>query len=229
MKITVFMFVGIWLLLGCSGEEVANGINRAQVTMVGNRPPASFRVANLQTMQAYVFNMKHYTIAMPTAKASDFKNIQWVGFTHYNKDIVLVLDPYYHISISTNYTPRQVTPKDTAILQGAYTFRAQRTVDGKYERQIGFINTHIEYHGKENYPCVVSESRTYYKKYKLKKYENSYRCYKFNPSKTKVHTVTIRLTYTKPRNAKLAKHYTYQDLKRRAKRMLDSLYIKDWW
>ena len=46
---------------------------------------------------------------------------------------------------------------------------------------------------------------------------------------TKAKKVHIRLTYNKPKNPSLAKEYTYEDFQQRAKRILDSLYIKDGW
>ncbi len=224
MQYIITMMFAI-VLTGCTLSSDAN-----YLVATGKKPPMFFHVTDMHTMNTFVFDTKRFSVVLPEGKKIDFKDGRyWRGGSHRDGNSIGVFNGPYHVDIFTNYYPRKITPKDTAILQGAYTFRPQRTVDGKYERQTGFINTHIEHHGKENYPCVVSESRTYYKKYKLKKYEISYRCYKFNPSKTKVQTVSIRLTYTKPRDAKLAKQYTYRDLKRRAKRMLDSLYIKDWW
>ena len=88
-------------------------------------------------------------------------------------------------------------------------------------------------YGKENYPCVVIEDETKGFKNAIKK-GITYRCYRFNPSKTKAKDVLVSLTYTKAPNLptkykSLEKEYTYEDLKRRTKRMLDSLYIKDGW
>ena len=98
-----------------------------------------------------------------------------------------------------------------------------------YGRQeTGFIDEHLEYHGKEHYPCLVSSNKTLSKKYG-DTYGIGYLCYKLNPSKTEAQEVVISLKYNKPVDPKLAKIYTYEDLKQRAKRVLDSLYIKSWW
>ena len=83
----------------------------------------------------------------------------------------------------------------------------------------------ISNYGKESYSCVVVD--TYNQKYK--KSEKIFDCYKFNSTRTKAKSVTISLTYNKPKTQTLAKQYTYTDLKIRAKRMLDSLFIKDGW
>jgi len=92
------------------------------------------------------------------------------------------------------------------------------------------LNLHYEMHGKENYRCEVSESK--FLKYGI--YTKAYICYKFSPDHIKYKSITIKLIYTKSPNLpakykKLAKEYTYQDMQQRAKRVLDSLYIKDGW
>ncbi len=220
--VVAMIFVG-----GCSGEQIAHDINRVQIAMVGNKPPTSFKVANLQTMKDYVFNMDDYTIAMPGAKVTDFRgNSQyggkkaWKGLTHYNKDITLYLEGYYHISVTASKV-FEYGERERALENGTRNFPKQRT-----NPNVGIINinVHREFKGKENYPCVVSSSIS-----KSNKYRVGYRCYKFNKDRTKAKYVSIRLTYHKPTNPTLAKQYTFKDLKHRAKRMLDSLYIKDKW
>ena len=61
------------------------------------------------------------------------------------------------------------------------------------------------------------------------KEETSFQCYKFNSTRTKMISVSLVLTYHKPNDPILVQEYTYEDLQSRAKRMLDSLYIKDGW
>ena len=87
------------------------------------------------------------------------------------------------------------------------------------------INRHLEHYGKENYVCDVSETQ----ETKYNRFKKIYECYKFNSNRTKAKNVVVSLTYNKPNDPKLAKEYTYKDLQQRAKRMLDSLYIKDGW
>ena len=98
MKYIYFLLIA-FILSGCSGKQIADNYTKAQIAMSGNKPPSSFKVANLQTMKDYVFEMNDYTVVMPDAKASDFRgNSQyggkkaWRGLTHYNKDITLYLE-----------------------------------------------------------------------------------------------------------------------------------------
>jgi len=65
-------------------------------------------------------------------------------------------------------------------------------------------------------------------------HEKFYICSKFNPERTKTKNIIISFIYTRVPNLPkelepLAKEYTYEDLQRRSKRILDSLYIKDGW
>ncbi len=228
MRYPELLLIG-FLLLGCSGEQMAHGITKVQIAMAGNKPPAFFKIANLKTMRGYVFNMKHYTIALPEAKTSDFTGLDaysnkkaWRGATYYGKDITLYLEGYYHIDISTDYYPQKVTEYERAILQKNLQYIK------KHIRIDNHDKLYIKYYGKESYPCSVMEYTKSGKYYKNSKFMGV-KCYKFNPNKTKYQSVHIRLSYSKPLDPKLAKIYTYQDLKRRAKRMLDSLYIKSWW
>ncbi len=92
------------------------------------------------------------------------------------------------------------------------------------------LNLHIEYHGKENYVCEVGESLNTISGM----HEKFYICSKFNPERIKTKNIIISFIYTRVPNLPkelepLAKEYTYEDLQRRSKRILDSLYIKDGW
>ena len=220
-----------FVLLGCSGEQIVHNISKAQIAMAGNKPPAFFKIANLKTMRDYVFNMKHYTIALPQAKVSDFTGLDaygnkkaWRGATYYGKDITLYLEGDYHIDISTDYYPQMVSELSNAIDKQDYSYLEKIKREYKYPSTSSLS---YEVHGKENYKCMVKDSIRL--NGGIKEYITSYKCYKFNPSKTKYQSVTISLTYSKPLDPKLAKIYTYEDLKQRAKRTLDSLYIKSWW
>lgn len=211
-------------MFGCSGEQIAHNITKTQIAMSGNKPPTSFKVANLQTMKDYVFNMNGYTVAMPSAKQKDFSESDgWAGFTHYNKDITLYLRGYYHITVGTSgkirkYGERAIANNDMEYLRTRFPKKIRRGINQN-------IKVQAIRGGKENYPCIVRES--YSPKYKKNKI--SYGCFKINSLGTLVKGAGITLTYNKPKDPQLAKQYTYADLKRRAKRMLDSLYIKDGW
>jgi len=221
MKYIYLIFMTV-IFSACSGEQVAHDITKVQITMSGNRPPTSFKVANLQTMKDYVFNMNDYTIAMPTAREIDFKkHTGWKGLTHYNKDMTLYLEGFYHISVSTSGNTLKYGERDRAIETHNVSY-----MEARYHKYHSDIEISIKNYGKEQYSCTVVEDNNYDK---WERKVISYSCYKFNPTRTKSKSVTISLTYNKPKDPKLAKEYTYADLKRRARRMLDSLYIKEGW
>ncbi len=228
MRYVISMIIMI-MMIGCSGREMADRINGAMVYASGNRPPSAFRVANADVMSKYIFNMENYKIGMPEGRAYDFigKNAYgdkngWFGFTSYDRDVSFILDPYYQIDVSTNECPQKVTKYERAILDNNLTYFK------KFFRPGLFDKIYIRHYGKESYRCLVTEYRWKGKDYKNTKFID-YDCYKFNPSKTEYECVTISLTYSKPLDPKLARIFTYEDLKKRARRMLDSLYIKSLW
>ena len=185
-------------------------------------PPRFFKIPSKQRMDTILFETQRFSFRFPTVKEIDFKNNRmWEGATSQMGNSISVFNGLYHISISTSYSPSKYGESDRAIENGTKKFRPQRT---KTNGDIININTHIEYYGRENYPCVVSEHIDRFDRYRI-----SYRCYKFNLKRTKSKNVLIRLTYSKPIDPILAQEYTYEDLKQRAKRMLDSLYITDKW
>lgn len=113
--------------------------------------------------------------------------------------------------------------------------RAIETNNVKYLRsKIKIDDTdklYIKRFGKEQYLCTIME-------YTDNQYPNNqysgYNCYKPNIKRTMIKKIHIRLTYSKSpdypkETSDLIKDYTYEDLQERAKRMLDSLYIKDGW
>ncbi|MFW3440647.1 hypothetical protein ACN9J6_03845 [Aliarcobacter butzleri] len=219
----IFLFIIAFILNGCSPKSLENTVENLFVASSGNKPPSFFKIANVETMRDYVFDMPDYTIALPSAKEKDFTLMNgWEGATSYNKNMGIYLDNYgilYHIYVSTSiykYEERE---------------RAAEYKDGSETN----INVHYETHGKENYPCIVTSS----KDNEYAKKGIGYSCFKFNKTKTLVKDVVISLTYSKspysdsPNFPKetldLIKDYTYEDLQERAKRMLDSLYIKDGW
>lgn len=189
------------ILHGCNGEHIANTINGIQVSMAGNKPPASFKVANLQTMKEYVFNLKHYTIAMPEAKAMDFQGNAWQGFVHYNKDLVLMLDPHYHIDISTDYYPQEAKERERMIDRQDYALLERIKKEYNYPAT---SDLSYELHGKENYKCMVKKRVTKQNGRKV-----AYFCYKFNPTKTKYQSVTIVLTYSTNPSTQNSLKYTH--------------------
>lgn len=230
MRYIMFVLLGIGFV-GCSGEQVAHNITKTQIAMSGNKPPVYFDIANVETMRDYVFNTKDFSFSLPNAKQKDFSVMGgWFGSS--NRDGRTVALNLNHRDIGINYHIVVLASKTSK-----YTERERELESGNTAyirgRKKWLKNTDkllIRRLGKENYPCIVVERVT--NKRGIRKKIVS--CYKFNPTKTKVKHVTISLTYTKvptlPAKYKyLAREYTYQDLQRRAKRVLDSLYIKDGW
>ncbi|HEY9129154.1 MAG TPA: hypothetical protein VIN02_04900 [Sulfurovum sp.] len=222
MKILT-LFTVILLLAGCSGEQISHNITKTQITMSGDKPPAKYRVANLQTMKDYTFETKDFSFKLPTAIQIDFTKMGgWWGASHRDgKTITSHLHPVYHIVISTYGKVSDYSERDRAIDTHNVPYMKARFHKYNPDTKISIQN-----YGKENYDCIIIEDNNYNK---WDKKEITYSCYKFNPSKTKSKSVSITLTYNKPKDPTLAKEYTYKDLQNRAKRMLDSLYIKDSW
>jgi len=221
----VFALIVSLILAGC-------GNSHNILLRTNSVPPLFFKMTDKQTMDNFYFDTQKYAFKFPSSKESDFtQRGGWTGMTS-NDGHGITLSfkdgTGYNIDFLCDYYPHKVTERTRAIENGTIKFRPQRTIVKRGKKYIIDINTHIEHYGTENYPCVVSSSEIHYEKYG-NKYIIGYRCYKFNPDKTKYIKVHIRLSYSKPINPTLAKQYTYADLKRRAKRMLDSLYIKDNW
>ncbi|WP_373005281.1 hypothetical protein [Sulfurimonas sp.] len=225
-KITIYTmgFLIIFILVGCSAQKFVNNYNSLSVSMSGNKPPAFFTIDNLQTMEKYVFETEDVSFSLPSAREEDFTIMGgWYGVSARNgKTISMSLKKQsYGVSVSTSgvydYTERNKAIDNTTI-----KYPNKRILkDG----EIININVHTEFYGKENYACTVAQSMNP----KFKKYKIGYRCYKSNLTKTKVKNVLLLLTYNQPNNLFLSKEYTYEDLQNRAKRVLDSLYIKDSW
>lgn len=237
----IFLFMIAFILNGCSPKSLENTVENLFVASSGNKPPSNFKIANVETMRDYVFDMPDYTIALPSAKEKDFTLMNgWEGATFYNKNIVLHMSEFgilYHIYIfmSSNYEyterEKRIINKDLSYIQTSPLTQYRKHKNGEETN----INVHYETHGKENYSCIVSSS----KDDKYGKQAIAYGCYKANIKENLSKRVTIELTYGKspysdsPNFPKetldLIKDYTYEDLQERAKRILDSLYIKDGW
>lgn len=204
---------------------IFNSCTRSYVnymTSTGKRPPLFFEVTDMDTMDRFVFDTKRFSFKLPKAKPVDFTlGKGWQGMSYRDGNGIVLDSMAGNIDISTNYYPQKVTEYERAILQNNIQYFQNFFGANKFDTM------YITHFGKESYPCLVTE----YIQLNggIKEHIASYDCYKFNPIKTKFQSVTISLTYTKPLNPKLARIFTYEDLKQRAKRMLDSLYIKSWW
>jgi hypothetical protein len=109
----IFLFIIAFILNGCSPKSLENSIENLFVASSGNKPPNNFKIANIETMRDYVFDMPDYTIALPSAKEEDFRLMNgWEGATINNKDLVLYPGQYgiYHIYVTSSvykYTERE--------------------------------------------------------------------------------------------------------------------------
>ncbi len=221
----IILFILSLNFIGCSGRGLENAIENAMISSSGNKPPQSFRVANLQTMKDYVFNTKDFSFSLPSAKESDFTKMGgWDGMSMRDgKTIVLGLKDsiVYHIHITSSIYKYEERERAIESEDLAY-------VNNLYHQYHPNKDISLQRHGKENYICEVMEGvmdkHIYPNKEKI-----SFGCYKFNATRTKAKIIGVNLTYNKPNDPHLANEYTYEDLQKRSQRILDSLYIKDGW
>lgn len=110
----ILLFLMLFLFSGCSPKSLENTVENLFVASSGNKPPNNFKIANIETMRDYVFDMPDYTIALPSAKEKDFTLMNgWEGATFYNKNVVLHMSEFgilYHIEVSISidkYTERE--------------------------------------------------------------------------------------------------------------------------
>lgn len=105
----IIVFILSLSFLGCSARGLENAIENAMISSSGNKPPQSFRVANLQTMRDYVFDTKDFSFSLPSARESDFTKMGgWDGMSMRDgKSIVLGLKDsiVYHIHITSSIYP----------------------------------------------------------------------------------------------------------------------------
>lgn len=216
MKYVLFVF--IFIFSGCGGNSANLLVN------TGKKPPTFFAITDKKTMDEFVFDTQKFSFMFPSTKESDFTQRKgWRGMSDRDGHSISFSfkdGSVYHITISTDYNAREYGERDRALENNDIQYLRSNIRIDKND------NLYISRYGKENYICQVME-------YTKKKYPNSkyigYNCYKYNINKTKAKRIHIRLTYNKPNHPTLAKEYTYEDLQNRAKRMLDSLYIKDRW
>lgn len=239
----------ILIVTGCSSDTY----DGMRSHMAGNKAPSFFHFSNVNDVNHYMFHQKDFDILMPQAKNDDWIKMEgWDGLFINGGDngFAVGLDQKvstnkggwlsYHISVSNSIGKYTEEDKQLELANNDYfknKYKKRVHDFGHGHKEVSRINVHVSNFGKEKYPCFVSEIRDETRNKsggKIVKNKVLYRCYKFNPTRTKSKSVIITLTYTKapnlPRKYKdLAKQYTYKDLQQRAKRTLDSLYIKDGW
>jgi len=217
--------------IGCSTHDVSNTIDNTLAQAAGNKPAKFFNFTEPKYVHRWKFRHKDYEALSPFTKDNDWSKMSGWDGGYFGNSIAIGLRQgrkgqyngiSYALDIHTsilNYTDREKAIETNDIDHIKNRIRLDK------EDKLT-----IEHHGKGNYPCVVVD--TYDKKRGIRK--KIYDCYKFNLIRTKAKDVTIVLIYTKSPNLpskykSLAKEYTYKDLQKRAKRVLDSLYIKDGW
>ncbi len=239
-KINFLLFLSLILILNACSSDTYDGIRSR---MAGNKPPSFFHFSTPYDVNHYMFHQKDFDISMPQAKKNDWIVMKgWNGLFINGRDngFAIGLDQKvstnkggwisYDISVSSS-CDSEYTQRVKAIEDGDIAY-LRKLMPLKKRKNGDILNFSLStgHQGKENYSCIARESI----KPKYGKRTISYGCYKVDPTKSKVKKVSITLTYSKapdlPAKYKtLAKEYTYQDLKNRVKRMLDSLYIKDGW
>ena len=207
--------------------------------MAGNKPAQFFYFRNMHDANSYVFDEKDYNVSMIPTYKKDWELMgPWNGAYIYGGISFGIENPDvskeglyigYGINISSHIYPYNKT-EDDALQRGdvEYFKKVYKSGIDKNGKRY-WINYHIEHHGQENYPCKVYETIT-----PRGIHTKTYVCYKYNKEKTKAKRVVIEFIYTHSPNLpkryeRLAKEYTYEDLLKRGKRVLESLYIKDGW
>ncbi len=177
---------------------------------------------------------KGFCVLLPLLRKSDFvaPNKGW-SLMSYDKGFVVYTEladgwMQYHIEFSTSHG--KVGEYERAVMRRdkAYFDRRHKKYNFSKTSKTSFATI-----GKERYPCLVFEQHN--PRFKIKDTTiRSYGCYKFNPAQTEYKKVIIKLIYHRSpklpdKYRYLTKIYTFEDLKHRAQRTLDSLYIKSWW
>ncbi|GIT98147.1 hypothetical protein [Sulfurovum sp. TSL1] len=233
----------IWITLsGCNSNTashaLSDAIDKALVVTSGNKPASRFHFTGPEYINRWYFSNKNYKMNAPTTYQKDWVKMSgWRGVEDfqgaelilYFKDALEYGDLLsYAINVSSSVGEYGERAKAIETRDKSYIENVRK----KYQYSKN-SKTYYETHGKENYPCIVNEVINP-KTLVPGTITQSYGCYKFNTIRNKYKSVSITLTYTKSPNLPekykhLAKEYTYKDLQKRAKRMLDSLYIKDEW
>lgn len=230
----------VLILAGCSTHDVSDVVDNALVATSGNKPPKFFEFASPYRANGYIMDHKDFTFMMPLTKEKDWNKMSgWHGAYIYGGIGVSIGNPdeanvgkYIGYGINFSSSLGKYGDMERAVESNNYNFIKTKMKShgiNQYGR-IGNLNVHYEVHGQENYPCIVKEA----KDIKRGVHKKVYFCYKFNAEKSRAKSITLKLIYTKSPNLpskynNLAKQYTYKDLQKRAKRTLDSLYIKDGW
>ena len=242
------LLIGMILLIsGCSEPHMSTIYPDDKQMILKDRAvdlPMPFYDLSMKSQDYPRCHKKGFCSLFPEFRESDFikMNHPWnmmtdengysVGIEQTLSNGAIVLS--YGIGFSSYITP--YTDADRALERGDKEYISNRYRQGTEKNgRVYYINAHVEHHGKENYPCMVYEEYTPANRYlKTETRIKHITCYKFNPERTMKKIVSIQLIYTRVPNLPkelepLAREYTYEDLQKRSRRILDSLYIKDGW
>jgi len=239
----VVLLAATWLLLGCSAKSskdftlmIDNFLSRGNGSNEGSK---RYRFTSVQAVNEYLIDTEHFTAKPLLTKEDDWKDMgtwkfiyNYAGTTTLNNRVSISGKHYGAIILNIGLSNRKVREYNTvfhnALKSGDEAYFKNKYPYSKVKRtgKEKNINVHIEFHGKENYPCLVEESTNGSQLTQL------YVCYKSNKDRTLENDVVIRLTYSsmidiETKYPYFAQKYSYEDFKERAKRTLDSLYIKD--
>ena len=230
------------LFTGCNAKKVTvaidNFLARGNGTDAGNK---RYQFTSPEAADEYLIETKHFTARPLLTKSDDWRDMgTWKFVYNHSRTTVMMNDLsfpkegvfsgiMFHIGLNS-WLIRKYNSNDKALEEGDEIYfqsRMPHSFDKKTKEEKN-INVHIEYHGKENYPCVVYETKH------GRQLSKEYVCYKFNQERTLSKRVRISLGYfsmtgIEKKYPHLAEKCSYEELQRRAKRTLDSLYIKDVW
>ncbi len=215
-KINFILFLSLTFMFNSCSSDTYDGIRSG---MAGNEPPRFFHFSTPYDASHYMFHQKDFDVLMPQVKKNDWIEMEgWDGLFINGGDngFAVGLDQKvstnkggwlsYHISVSSSIGKYTEEDKQLELANNDYFKNKykKRVHDFGYgHKETSRINVHVNNFGKENYPCFVSEiyDETRNKSGgKVVKNKVLYRCYKFNPSRTKSKSVSITLTYTKAPN-----------------------------
>jgi len=245
------LLIGMILLIsGCSEPHMSTIYPDDKQMILKDRAvdlPMPFYDLSMKSQDYPRCHKKGFCSLFPEFRESDFikMNHPWnmmtdengysVGIEQTLSNGAIVLS--YGIGFSSYITP--YTDADRALENGDEEF-IRKYYNSYVGKQYGNgdivrIPFQIKHYGKESYPCTVTETyRPMGKGWNTETYFKYIECSKFNPERTMAKGVGIKLIYTRVPNLPkelepLAREYTYEDLQKRSRRILDSLYIKDGW
>jgi len=190
-----------FLLSSCSSTGIDNALGR----LAGNKP------VQLSTKPIDVIDVEHMHFRMPHFNKKRYAKVGgWLTSVIRDGDTIVVStrESVYHVEVTYKYLDK-FTKQDLYILND--DLPGYKTTVPRDE-----FNVHFAKKGKEHYATTVWETSE--KKYKRRK--KVYVLNKYDFDKKSVKMAMVTLSYT------AKKGFTFRELEREAKIILDTLYIK---